>query len=168
MGRSAAGSGLLKTNSRRRKSGSGASRSEADAYISQYNIWMFHVLDPNGRRLVSPEVAAAESLEPSRRNQGQTMPIRNRDWRNNAPSSRSWNGSSRRASPESRRQQSQRRLESMDQRSELASRMRQRSRPRRRVWQISPIAEPARATPCSWKPTRRPGKWTHIHRRLQH
>jgi hypothetical protein len=30
--------------------------SEADTYISQYNIWMFHVLSPNGERLFPPKL----------------------------------------------------------------------------------------------------------------
>jgi hypothetical protein len=30
--------------------------SEADNYISQYNIWMFHVLSPNGQRLFPPKL----------------------------------------------------------------------------------------------------------------
>jgi hypothetical protein len=30
--------------------------SEADSYISQYNIWMFHVLDQNGQRLFPPKL----------------------------------------------------------------------------------------------------------------
>lgn len=30
--------------------------SEADAYISQYNIWMFHVVDHNGQRLFPPKL----------------------------------------------------------------------------------------------------------------
>lgn len=30
--------------------------SEADSYISQYNIWMFHVLDRNGQRLFPPKL----------------------------------------------------------------------------------------------------------------
>lgn len=30
--------------------------SEADTYISQYNIWMFHVLSPNGDRLFPPKL----------------------------------------------------------------------------------------------------------------
>jgi len=30
--------------------------SEADGYISQYNIWMYHVLDENGQRLFAPKL----------------------------------------------------------------------------------------------------------------
>ncbi len=29
---------------------------EADSYISQYNIWMFHLVDPNGQRLFPPKL----------------------------------------------------------------------------------------------------------------
>jgi hypothetical protein len=29
---------------------------ESDSYISQYNIWMFHVLDPSGKRLFAPKL----------------------------------------------------------------------------------------------------------------
>ncbi len=30
--------------------------SDADSYISQYNIWMFHLIDPNGQRLFPPKM----------------------------------------------------------------------------------------------------------------
>ncbi len=47
-----------------------AAAAEADRYISEYNIWMHHLIDDQGSALVPARNAAAVALEPARRNQG--------------------------------------------------------------------------------------------------